>query len=73
LQEQVAATLQWCAANNEFFSNTNLRQRHHQGSVEALRHLGAPEWLVGFVLKVEAIVAVVRRLVRRLAAPSRQT
>jgi hypothetical protein len=52
LREQVAATLKWCVSNNEFFSSANLRQRHHQGSVEVLRHLGTPEWLIGFVLRV---------------------
>jgi hypothetical protein len=72
LREQIATTLEWCAGNNDYFSNVNLRQRHHQGSVEALRHLGTPEWL-GFVLKLEAIIVVARRLVQRLARPSRQT
>jgi hypothetical protein len=73
LREQVAATLEWCVSNHESFSNANLWQRHDQGAVEALRHLGAPEWLIGFALKVGAIVTAARRLVRRLAAPSRQT
>jgi hypothetical protein len=73
LREQVAATLEWCVSNHEFFSNANLWQRHQQGSVEALRHLGAPEWLIGFALKVGATVTLARRLVRRLAAPSPQT
>jgi hypothetical protein len=73
LREQTAATLEWCAGNNDFFSNVNLWQRSRQGMVEALRHLGTPEWIIRFSLRVEAIVVAARRWVRRLAGRSRQT
>jgi hypothetical protein len=73
LREQIASTLEWCVSNNDYFSNVNLRQRDHRGKVEALRHLGTPEWLIGLLLKVEAIIVVARRLVQRLAGRSQQT
>lgn len=55
LQEARAYALEWCTGGeHEFFSDSNFATRHEEGSVEALRYLGAPEWFIGFVLKAAA-------------------
>jgi hypothetical protein len=56
LGEQIARTLEWCIGGHDYFSNMNSWQRWEQGNVEMLRHLGAPDWVISVVLKVQAVV-----------------
>lgn len=55
LQAARAYALEWCTGGeHDFFSDSNFATRHEEGSVEGLRYLGAPEWLIGFMLKAAA-------------------
>jgi hypothetical protein len=49
LQERLRQKLDYYADNAEFFTDGNMRERHDEGAVEALRHLGAPNWLVALL------------------------
>jgi hypothetical protein len=72
-RERIARTLEWCAGNNDYFSNANFEQRDHEGNVETLRYLGTPDWLIGFIFRVLPVVFAVRRLIRRFAGRRQQT
>lgn len=52
LREGLVASLNWYTSEQGFFSDASLRERHVQGSIETLRQLGVPEWLVRVVLKL---------------------
>jgi hypothetical protein len=52
LQEEIAYTLEWYTSNHEFFSDVNFRQRDDQGQIETLRHLGMPDWLIDFLMRL---------------------
>ena len=73
LQGQLARTLEWCVSDHDHYSDASFQQRKLQGEVDTLRHLGAPEWLIGFVLKTHVVIGALRRLVRRPTGRSRQT
>lgn len=70
LQEEVAQTMEWCAANPEYFSNASFHQRDNKGRIEALRYLGVPEWLIQGGVKVTAAISAMRLFVHRLARPN---
>ena len=59
LREDLSAALDWCFDDHDYFSDARFRERHEQGSIETLRHLGAPAWFVRMVTKL-----VERRLAR---------
>jgi len=52
LREGLSATLSWCFDDHDYFSNMRFQDRHVQGSIEALRYLGAPAWFVRVVTKL---------------------
>jgi hypothetical protein len=55
LQEARAYALEWCASGeHDFFSDSNFAMRHEEGSIEGLRYLGVPEWLIVLLLMVMA-------------------
>jgi hypothetical protein len=64
-QEDIARSLDWYGGNHEYFSNASFQQRWVQGQIEALRYLGAPDWVFGFVMKLRAVRIWVQSLVRR--------
>ena len=64
-QEEIASTLEWYTGNNDYFSDVNFRERDDQGNVETLRHLGTPDWLISFLMRM------VRRRRLRASAPPR--
>ena len=72
LQEEVERTMEWCAANPEYFSNASFHQRDNEGRIEALRYLGLPEWLIQGGMKIRAAISAMRVVVHRLARPFRQ-
>jgi hypothetical protein len=51
-RESVKLSLEYYADNSEFFSDVNMRQRFNDGSLETLRHLGVPNWLVVLISKL---------------------
>ena len=52
LQDEIKSTLEWCAGDHDFFSNENFQQREEQGQFETLRYLGAPNWLIDFLMRL---------------------
>jgi hypothetical protein len=62
LREEIAHTLEWCASDHDYFSDANFGQRELQGGVDALRQLGAPEWIITFVLKARSARSAMYRL-----------
>jgi hypothetical protein len=74
LQEEIKRTLEWCASDHDYFSDTNLEQRDIQGGITTLRYLGTPDWMTWAVLKLRPIIGAVRQVVRRmtLALPLRR-
>lgn len=55
LRKMRAYALEWCiAGEHDFFSDANFATRHEEGLIEALRYLGAPAWIIGFILKAAA-------------------
>jgi hypothetical protein len=68
-RESLKRSLDYYGDNPEFFSDGNMRQRFLDDSVEALRWLGVPNWLVVLISKLANLC---RRLTgRRAAAASR--
>jgi hypothetical protein len=66
LQEEIAQRLDWCRDGNAHFTEQNMRQGIDQGNVEALRHLGVPEWIIALVLRARDTFSGIRRLTRRM-------
>jgi hypothetical protein len=50
LREKLVYELGWFIANPDNFSNQNFSKRHVEGSVEALRYLKIPNWLIRIIL-----------------------
>jgi hypothetical protein len=70
LQEARADALEWCTGGErEFFSDSNFATRREEGSVEGLRYLGVPEWLIGFILKAAAWRRLLRQRKASMPAP----
>ena len=53
-QEDIARSLEWYSGNHDYFSDESFQQRKVQGEIEALRYLGAPDWVFGFVMRLRA-------------------
>lgn len=62
LQEQVNSTMEWCAANPEYFSNASFYQRSVEGQIETLRYLKVPEWLIQGIMKLKMVISATRRV-----------
>jgi hypothetical protein len=65
LRKQILDSLEWLASNRDFYLDASFQQRFHEGSVEALRHLRTPEWVIRLLLKAMAIRRSVRRFLGR--------
>jgi hypothetical protein len=66
LRDEVVSTLDWFAADNDYLSDENFRERKYEGGVETLRYLGdagVPGWFVRFA------IWLVRRQQLRLRHP----
>lgn len=50
-QEQTAGKVEWYANDHDYFSDDSFRRRYDQGSVETLRYVGAPDWLINFLIR----------------------
>jgi hypothetical protein len=70
LQDEVERKIEWYASHPEYFSNVSFRQNDTEGRIEALRYLGAPEWLIRGLMKINAGISVVRQIVHRVARPA---
>jgi hypothetical protein len=52
LQEEIKSTLEWCAGDHDYYSDENFQHREEQGQFELLRYLGAPNWLISFLMRI---------------------
>ena len=69
LREETARTLDWCVNAHDYFTDVSFQQRVDQGTLEAARYVGMPEWLITFLLNARTFISGVRRLVQRYAEP----
>ena len=65
LQQHIAEYLDWYQANPEYFRDANSRERHTNGEIETLRHIGAPDRLIRAMPTLQSIIGRARRLFRR--------
>jgi hypothetical protein len=65
LQEELTRTLEWCAANPDYYFDASFRERDRRGGIEMLHYAGMPDWLVRILLKLRSIIFTIRKLVRR--------
>jgi hypothetical protein len=72
LREEIARTLEWCASDQDYWSNVSFRQRRLEGASETLRYLGVPSWFVRVLLGVRAVTSAVHRLHNHFFGCSRQ-
>jgi len=74
VRESAERILELCAADDGYWSNTEFEERHVEGSIEALRHLGVPDWLVRvfpiFRSLNLSLCRGIRGVTRRLVKPS---
>jgi hypothetical protein len=68
LQEELVRSIEWYGANNDWFSDTNFRDRDTQGSVRMLDYMEAPEWFIRIAPKVRSVISGVRRFYTSLFA-----
>jgi hypothetical protein len=64
LVEEIAKYLKWYGGNPDYFRDAYVLEREREGEIEALRHIGTPEWLIRAVPAMKSIVGSVRRLLR---------
>jgi hypothetical protein len=50
LQEEFARSLDWLAANHDYYADGSLRERMYDNAIEDLRYLNMPDWVVRFVM-----------------------
>jgi hypothetical protein len=67
VRDRAERTLEWCATDDHW-TDTAFWDRHLEGGMEALRHLGAPEWLVRAMPTMVALRLSVRRRLRKMFA-----
>ncbi|WP_284422402.1 MULTISPECIES: hypothetical protein [unclassified Bradyrhizobium] len=70
LQQDIAERLAWCRDGNEHYTDQNMWQDIDRGHAEALRYLGAPEWVIALVYRARDLSHGIRRFIRRLAGAS---
>ncbi|WP_375312772.1 hypothetical protein WHZ77_05670 [Bradyrhizobium sp. A5] len=66
LKEEISWRLDWCRDGSPNYTDQNMRQSRDQGSVEALRHLGTPEWAIALAFRARDLRAGIRRFTRRI-------
>jgi hypothetical protein len=64
VRESAERILELCAADDGYWSNTAFEERHVEGWIEAMRHLGVPDWLVRVFLIFRSLNLSIRRGIR---------
>jgi hypothetical protein len=64
LLEEITRYLDWYAENPEQFHDGHLETNRAIGEVEAMRHVGMPEWAIRTVLTIRPVLVRVRGLLR---------
>jgi hypothetical protein len=62
LQEDRARDLNWYQANPRYFHDSQFIERHINGEIEMLRHIGAPAWLIRATPMLKSMIGRARRL-----------
>jgi hypothetical protein len=62
LQQDIAQYLDWYQANPDYFGDAQFRERTGSGEVEAIRYLGAPNWLIRAMPSVKAVIDRTRKI-----------
>jgi len=62
LQQEIVRYLEWYQANPDYFSDANFRENRTAGEIEALRHLGTPDWLIRAMSYQKSMIGRARRL-----------
>jgi hypothetical protein len=57
LEEQIVHTLHWYGSKPEWFANESFHKRNLAGTLEALRYLGAPEWVTKLIVKMRPVIS----------------
>lgn len=68
-REDRARDLNWYQDNPDYFRDAKFIERHTNGQVEMLRHIGTPEWLIRATPALQSIVGYARRLFRVASRP----
>ena len=63
VRESAERLLELCA-DNSYWSNTAFEERYVEGSIEAMRHLGAPDWLLRVLPTLRSLNLSIRRGIR---------
>jgi hypothetical protein len=71
-REMIANSLEVGPDDADYYSDESFSQRIHDGNVEALRYLGAPEWIIRAVVKAAALRLRVLRWIQRIVRPVQQ-
>jgi len=73
VREFAERSLEWCSVD-AYWTDTALEERYVEGSIEAMRHLGLPDWLVRIFPYFRSLRFSIRRGIRgatrRLVKPS---
>jgi hypothetical protein len=67
LKEEIAWRLDLSRDGSTHYTDQNMRQSLDQGSAEALRHLGMPQWAIALVFRARDLRSGIRRFTRRIA------
>jgi hypothetical protein len=62
LQEEISRCLDWYPANPEYFNDDQFVDRHANGEVAMLRHVGVPDWLIPATLKFQSAIRWTRNV-----------
>jgi hypothetical protein len=64
LQQDIAEYLDWYLDNPDYFRDAQVFERHTDGEIEMLRHIGAPDWLIRATPTLKSMIGWARRLFR---------
>jgi hypothetical protein len=67
VRDRAERTLEWCLTDDHW-TDAAFNARHIEGGMEALRHLGAPEWLVCTMPAMAALRLSIGRRLRKMFA-----
>jgi hypothetical protein len=69
LQQDIAGYLDWYPANPDYFRDAHAIERHTNGEIEMLHHIGAPDWLIRAMPTLKSIIGRARSLFRVTSHP----
>ena len=69
LQQELAGYLDWYPANPDYFRDAHAIERHTNGELEMLRHIGVPDWFIRAMPMLKSVIGRVRRLFRVASRP----